>query len=389
MPTLRVSIVVNTYNRAASLRRTLDGLARLDHRRFEVIVVNGPSEDQTEDVLAEFAGRIKVGRCSDRNLSRSRNIGIRMADGDLVAFTDDDAYPDPAWLDDLVAGFDMEEVAAVGGPVYDHTGVQFQTKYIVVNRIGQGASVSHPPNPTMLLARPRGARFVSLIGVNSMFRRDRLLEIGGFDETYDYFLDETDVCVRLLDAGWIVRALDSGFIYHKYLPSERRNEDRVHRDQSSALRNTAYFAFRNGRQVHSLPELARMLSDCVEAERRHYRWHVDHGSLSEADWTKLERDISTVLDEGMDAALGRPPRTRPAAWFNTGERRFVPYPTIRPEARKLHIAMLTREYPPGPVNGIGRLINALASGLASRGHVVRVMTMGSHRDTVDLEDGVW
>ncbi len=384
-----VSVVVNTYNRAASLRRTVDGLARLDHRRFEVVVVNGPSQDGTEAVLEEYAGRIKVGRCSDRNLSRSRNIGIRMAAGDLVAFIDDDAYPDPAWLDDLAAGFDSHEVAAVGGPVWDHTGTHLQTKYITADRIGMASSVSHPPNPTMYLGRPYGAHFVTLIGVNSMFRRDPLVEIGGFDETYDYFLDETDVCVRLVDAGWLVRALDRGYVYHKYLPGQYRNEHGVHVDQASALRNIAYFAFQHGRKVHPLPELMRMLGDCIDERRDVYRSHIDRGAASEEDWTRFERDVRTVPSEGVEAALGRPPLTRPSEWFTPNDAALLPFPTIRPGGRKLHIALFTREYPPGPVNGIGRLINALAPRLAARGHLVRVMTMGVDRDTVDLEDGVW
>ncbi len=388
-PARTVSVVVNTYNRASSLRKTLEGLAYLDRDRFEVVVVNGPSQDGTAALLEGYAGRVKVGLCPDRNLSRSRNLGIRMAAGELVAFIDDDAYPDPAWLDELAGGFDDEETAAVGGPVYDHTGTHLQAKYIVVNRIGMGHSVSHAPNPTMLLARPHGARFVTVIGVNSMFRRDRLVEIGGFDETYDYFLDETDVCVRLLDAGWIVRALDRGFVYHKYLPSERRNEARVHRDQSSALRNIAYFAFRHGPKVHSLPQLAQMLGDCIREERGHYRWHVDQGNLSEEDWTKFQRDVDSVMDEGMEAALSRPPLTRSPAWLGSGDLPFLPFATVRPRSRRLHIVVFTREYPPGPVNGIGRLIHALAPRLAARGHVVRVMTAGSDHDTVDLEEGVW
>ncbi|HYW26485.1 MAG TPA: glycosyltransferase [Terriglobales bacterium] len=384
-----ISVVINTYNRAASLKQTLDGLARLDDRRFEVVVVNGPSDDDTEAVLGEYAGRVKAARCSDRNLSRSRNIGIRAATGDLVAFTDDDAYPDPAWLDEVAAGFDDDEVAAAGGPVYDHTGAHLQSRYITVNRIGMGSTVSDPPNPTPYLSRPWGALFVTLIGVNSMFRRDRLVAIGGFDETYDYFLDETDVCVRLLDAGWIVRALDRGFVYHKYLPSQRRSEDRIHRDQSSALHNIAYFAFRHGRKVHPLPELVRMLDRYIRDERRHYQWNVEHGKLTQEDWTKFQYDLDTAMDAGMEAALGRPPLTRPPAWFDTGERVFVPFPTIRAEGRRLHVAMFTREYAPGPLNGIGRLIHALAPRLADMGHVVRVMTTGRDHDTVDLEDGVW
>ncbi|HSR23666.1 MAG TPA: glycosyltransferase family 4 protein, partial [Candidatus Eisenbacteria bacterium] len=148
-------------------------------------------------------------------------------------------------------------------------------------------------------------------------------------------------------------------------------------------------AFLHGRKVHSLPELTRLLADYVRDERRHYRWHVEHGLLSREDYSKFEHDVNTYMDLGMEAALGRPPRTRPAAWFDTGDRRFLPFPTIRPDGRRLHIVIFTREYPPGPVNGIGRLIHALAPRLADRGHVVRVMTTGSDHDTVDLEEGAW
>ena len=53
---MRISVVVNTYNRAASLRRTLDSLRRQTHPDFEVVVVDGPSTDATAAVLAEYAG---------------------------------------------------------------------------------------------------------------------------------------------------------------------------------------------------------------------------------------------------------------------------------------------------------------------------------------------
>src|SRR5690606_20845029 len=100
----------------------LASLRQLDHPAVEVVVVNGPSTDGTDDVLAAHRGQVKVVSCPERNLSLSRNLGIAAAAGELVAFIDDDAYPDPAWLDDLVGLFDDDEVAAAGGPVLDHTG---------------------------------------------------------------------------------------------------------------------------------------------------------------------------------------------------------------------------------------------------------------------------
>src|SRR5215472_126095 len=88
---LRVSIIINTYNRAASLDTALHSLRRLNYPWFEVVVVNGPSTDHTLEVLEAHRSHIRVGTCSDRNLSISRNVGIEMARGDLVAFIDDDA----------------------------------------------------------------------------------------------------------------------------------------------------------------------------------------------------------------------------------------------------------------------------------------------------------
>ena len=49
----RISVVINTFNRADSLRQTLDGLTLLDYPEFEVVVVNGPSTDATDVVLGD------------------------------------------------------------------------------------------------------------------------------------------------------------------------------------------------------------------------------------------------------------------------------------------------------------------------------------------------
>ena len=60
---MTASIIVNTYNRARSLERLLPSLDHLDGVRFEVVVVNGPSTDDTDVVLARHADRLKVARC--------------------------------------------------------------------------------------------------------------------------------------------------------------------------------------------------------------------------------------------------------------------------------------------------------------------------------------
>src|SRR5437868_384207 len=98
-----VSVVICTLNRAARLDTLLSSLRRQSFTPFEVIVVNGPSTDDTEKVLAAYTDNIRTAKCPQRNISIGRNIGIEMAEGEFVAFLDDDCIPDESWLEDLVA----------------------------------------------------------------------------------------------------------------------------------------------------------------------------------------------------------------------------------------------------------------------------------------------
>lgn len=126
------------------MRDTLESLRFQRHDDFEVVVVNGPSTDHTEEMLAQYEGRIKHLRCPVANLSMSRNIGIRAAAGDVVAFIDDDAIPEYDWLTELEHGYlvppdgiAIEEVGGVGGVVFDYTGTRFQFRFAVSDRHGE------------------------------------------------------------------------------------------------------------------------------------------------------------------------------------------------------------------------------------------------------------
>ncbi len=384
----RFSVVVNTYNRADSLRRTLEGLSHLDHDSFEVVVVNGPSTDGTERLLAEWSGAVKVARTHERNLSVSRNIGIAAASGEVVAFIDDDAYPDPAWLDRLDAAYDDPEVGAAGGPVLDHTGAAWQARYSLANRRGD-AWVSDGPNPTALYGSPFTDVFVYTIGTNSSFRREALVGVGGFDEEYEYYLDETDVCLRLVDQGWLIAALDDGVVFHKFLPSDVRTDQRAIKNRYSVVKNRLYFALRHGQHDRSVPELLDDAQAFVEYHRQDIRWNIDHELLTEDDATQYEADARRANDMAVARALSGESRTRPPAWFDQDHEPFLAFPTKRLRQGKLHLVLLSQEYPPAPVNGIGRFVHGLATGLGRRGHVVHVITRSDTHHRVDFEDDVW
>ena len=109
------SVVICTRHRSALLARCLASLAALDHLSYEVIVVdNSEGDDQTAQLAARLSSRHvlepRVG------LSRARNTGARAARGDIVAFIDDDAVADPAWLRQHSDALGDPTLAATTGP---------------------------------------------------------------------------------------------------------------------------------------------------------------------------------------------------------------------------------------------------------------------------------
>ncbi|MEM6356394.1 MAG: glycosyltransferase family A protein [Pseudomonadota bacterium] len=90
-----VSVVVNTFNRATHLEHTLRALTALDYPRFEIVVVNGPSTDDTAERLRSWRDRAKLTDCPEPNLAMSRNAGIAAAAGDVVAFIDAEGEDTP------------------------------------------------------------------------------------------------------------------------------------------------------------------------------------------------------------------------------------------------------------------------------------------------------
>jgi glycosyltransferase involved in cell wall biosynthesis len=99
-----LSVVVASHGRPGTLRRCLTALSQSAFARLEVIVV---ADKEGLEVVARlpFGDRLKTVLQADPNLSKARNDGIAHAAGDIVAFVDDDAVPEPTWAGAIVAAF--------------------------------------------------------------------------------------------------------------------------------------------------------------------------------------------------------------------------------------------------------------------------------------------
>ncbi|MCZ2344342.1 MAG: glycosyltransferase, partial [Bacteroidales bacterium] len=382
-PPVKLSVVINTYNRAATLQNTLEGLRYQTYPDFEVVVVNGPSTDHSDAVLQSYGHAIRVYRCPEVHLSRSRNIGVTQAAGEVVAFIDDDAVPDPRWIEELVAGYDQPQIGGVGGLVYDHTGAKFQYTFSSCSRLAVPLFQIQPPFDA--LNRPGADPFLYLQGTNCSFRRDMLTEIGGFNEEIEYHLDEAEICLLSIDAGYPIRALNGARVYHKYARSHIRSANRVTVDPYATVKNHCTFAVRYGRVNRPLTEVLAAVSEYLDTVKRGGYGNRDHGLFTEEQLAYYLERTEQAAEVGIRQGLTKPrPFTRipPAR-----PQEFRPFPTLMPAGGRLKTVFVSREYPPQQ-GGIGRWTAELATEYARLGHEVRVITHGDTH-TVDFQDGVW
>lgn len=378
---MRLSVVINTYNRCKSLRKTLQSLSNQSCNDFEVIVVNGPSTDETDVVVKGF-DNVKVVKCLERNLSVSRNLGIDNSSGDIVAFIDDDAIAEFNWVRDILAGYTDESIGGVGGIVYDYTGVNLQYKYSSCNRFGDTDFYIEPPFDEYNV---RGAKkFLYLQGTNCSFRRKCLELIGGFDEEFEYYLDEVDVCMRIIDIGYKIKPLDNAYVYHKYKESFMRNEERVVLHPYSIVKNKYYFAYKNNLDMNGKDidiVLEPWLQDVLLGGENNYKC----GKMSMDELEIYKREVIEGIQVGKMRGRGDN-KTRK---INEKQIIFSQYNKEIYDYKRLTICYISKEYPPNNFGGIGRYTYDLATTFASYGHNVHVVTSGEDCDSVDYEDGVW
>ncbi len=383
-----VSIVINTLNREKLLQNTLESFQYLDYPNFEVIVVNGPSIDGTHQLLQGWSDRIKVASCPEANLSMSRNIGIAMASGEFVAFIDDDALPEPEWLTQAVAGFDHDGVAASGGKVFDPTGYSYQYQYSNANRLGSAKWQLTEPFPQYCF--PKSFEFPYLQGTNTIFRRKFLIEIGGFDEEYIYYLDETEVCLRLVDAGYMIRQLPDAYVHHKYAPSHIR-EKGITKNLYPVLKSKIYFSNCHGRDYFNQAQIDADNHEFIQNQRKALREHLSVGRVTQEDCDRFEVDVKKAWQLGL-AASRQPPKLITADLLHTyaaHESTFKPFEPIVPEGPQMTIVFLCEDYPPALAGGIARFTQDKATALARLGHKVHVIARSHTHSMVDLENGVW
>ncbi|WP_425046860.1 glycosyltransferase family 2 protein [Primorskyibacter sp. S87] len=312
-----VSVIVVSRDRPEALQRCLLAVSQLMYDPFEVVVVTDP---QSFAVLQshQLADKIKLLSFDDENISAARNHGIHAAAGEIIAFLDDDAVPEPTWLVALVAPFSRADVVASGGFVRGRNGISWQSTAQAVDRMGRSAPLDIACDKTTVLS-PGKNRGIKTQGTNMAVRRSVLARLGGFDPRYRFFLDETDLNLRLAESGGKTAFVPRAQVHHGYQASRRRRSDRVPLDLTEIGASWAVFL-----NSHCPKTLHRdRWREIKRAERARALYHLVRGGLEPRD----VRRLMASLQNGYSQGLSRPALTLPPVPDPTEA--FLPFPSRR------------------------------------------------------------
>ena len=120
---LYVSVLIPTYKRAHLIGYTLEGLEKQTYSNFEVLLILKPSEDKTEHILENYKKTLNIRLILQKKgyVTDALNLGLEHAEGDIIAFLDDDAIPLPEWLQNHVKTYTGSNVGGVTGNVIPTT----------------------------------------------------------------------------------------------------------------------------------------------------------------------------------------------------------------------------------------------------------------------------
>jgi len=257
-----VSVVIPTLAADESLRECLDGLERQTRRDFEVVVVDNSGQG--------LARRWAVGP-SVRIIENSRNLGFGGAINQAISATrapflatlNDDAVPHPRWLETLLATLDARPDAGMCASQVRFFGEDcLDSAGMLVCADGSSRQRGHARPPGEF---PVTEEVLFPSGSAALYRRAMLEAIGGFDERFFLYCEDTDLGLRARWAGWKCLYVPEAVVEHRYSHSAGR---------ASPLK--AYYVERNRLFVLAKNFPLGMLAAAPWIAALRYFWHAWH-----------------------------------------------------------------------------------------------------------------
>ena len=294
--TTAVSIIVPSRGRSEDLKRCLVGLGQLYHQKFEVIVVaDGPTLAEIDPIFP-----IKRREYDKANVAAARNIGAQAAAGEIIAFIDDDAVPEPTWLSRLCDPFADETVAASGGFVIGRNGISLQWGALSIDPAGWDHPIPLNSDASTCLTMQPGPQAIRTQGTNMAVRRSALCRLGGFDQAFRFSYEESDLNFRIGQSGMKTAIVPLAQVHHRTARSAIRNRERTPSSLFEIGASTAAFHKKHLKET----KWAQARTELVTAQRRRLLSMMVTGRLEPRDVNRLEATLLDGYHSGLERAVG-------------------------------------------------------------------------------------
>ncbi len=224
-----MSVLICTRNRPQKLIRCIKSVFALQYDPFEIVVVDNGSENPLIPEM-EYPVRTRFFSLPVPGLSYARNFAARQAEGTIVAYLDDDAIPDPNWLEAAAPNFADPHIACVTGRVVPmKSDTEWQAKFA---RTGWSPDRMTP----LRFESANYSPFTSSpgIGCNLFVRRSVLVDhhfsgvmgagtpVGGAEELYFFY--------QVIQSGFCIYYDPSAVVQHEFPGTEQEYKTKILRN---------------------------------------------------------------------------------------------------------------------------------------------------------------
>lgn len=193
---MNISVIIPVYNEEKRIKECLDALYDNSLKPFEIIVADGGSTDKTVDIIKCNYPEVKIVNNIKKTAGSGRNVAIEKAKGDIVAFTDGDCIVHKRWIESIDKVFTTNDVDGIGGKVKNAEPENYIEEYW--GNLAWNLIMNFGDEPYVIKERTLNDAFVT---ANCAYKRERLLQIGGFSEWFGNNAEDVDVSWRMLENG--------------------------------------------------------------------------------------------------------------------------------------------------------------------------------------------
>ena len=206
-----VSVVMVCYNRREDVREGLERLAAQSFGDIEVIAVDNASTDGTNDMIREKFPAVRLVEIPVNAGVAAYNAGFRAARGRYILILDDDSFPAEDAIARMVEKFEQDPLLGV---------VAFDVRDVAT--IGGPKGVEMPPD--IASEGSKTDYIMSFHGAGAGVRREVVERVGGYPEEFFLYFNETDMALRIWDAGYTIKSFPEIVAYHKSSRVNRTSE---------------------------------------------------------------------------------------------------------------------------------------------------------------------